>query len=160
MLAAGWRCWNCVGKEASKAGMTLPMLFIDSSPWSELFWGFSQGTCEFDDTDKYSWSPFCLSTALMGLCHFQPRAGCSPSWGNAWTAWAWVQREMQSLFTHLPHQGSLRHHKIGVAESCFVLDFVVDNWHEKGLTNPSFPSVCTRLKWKYDVFRSSLRLLN
>lgn len=105
-------------------------------------------------------SPFCLSTALMGLCHFQPRAGCSPSWGNAWTAWAWVQREMQSLFTHLPHQGSLRHHKIGVAESCFVLDFVVDNWHEKGLTNPSFPSVCTRLKWKYDVFRSSLRLLN
>lgn len=73
-------CWNYVGKEASKAGVILPMLFTESSPWSELSQSFAQGSCKFDGAAISPVSMVCFSTALMGLCHFQLKTGSSPSW--------------------------------------------------------------------------------
>lgn len=61
----------------------------------------------------------CFSAALMGLYHFQPKAGSSPSWempGQSELGF----REKQSLFAHLPQQSSLKHQEICAAESCFV----------------------------------------
>lgn len=118
-------CWNYVGKEASKAGVILPTQFIESGPWSELSQSFAQGRCKFDDSDVSPVSMVRFSTALMGLCHFQLKAGSSPSWEMPGQS-EFGFREKCSLFAHLSQQCSFKHQEICIAESCFVLDSVLD----------------------------------
>lgn len=113
-------CWNYIREEASKAGVILPMLLIESSPWNKL----SQRSCAFDDADVSLVSMVCFSTTLMGLCRFQLKAGSSPSWEMPGQS-EFGFREKRSLCLLTSHSSAPSNTRRYVLLS-LVLDFVLD----------------------------------